>query len=102
MPNVKQMSYHNRVPNEDFRFMHNEYRFIGTYHYQPSMIQHFGQAQFSSRVHIKPQYPIQHPFHNSTMLHGMNSFTNAPQNFTNALNEVERKVGQDTKCFNPR
>ncbi|KAJ1422576.1 DUF2225 domain-containing protein [Sesbania bispinosa] len=37
----------------------------------------------------------------STMLHGMNSFANAPQNFTNALNEVERKAGLDTKCFNP-
>ncbi|KAJ1429363.1 Zinc finger, CCHC-type superfamily [Sesbania bispinosa] len=91
--------------NEDFTQMHNDQRFSGMYQYRPSMIQHFAQVQFNSRVHVVPQYPhipIQHPFHNSTGYHGMNTFASHSQNFTTVLNEVESKAGLSMKCFNPR
>ncbi|KAJ1378466.1 FAR1 DNA-binding domain [Sesbania bispinosa] len=79
---LNKVIYENRGGNEDFTQMHND-----------------------QRVHVVPQYPhipIQHPFHNSTGYHGMNTFPSHSQNFTTALNEVESKVGLSMKCFNPR
>ncbi|KAJ1410828.1 FAR1-related protein [Sesbania bispinosa] len=44
MHDLNQVIYHNRVANKNFKQMHNDQRFTGMFQYQPSMIQHFGQA----------------------------------------------------------
>ncbi|KAJ1426696.1 Zinc finger, PMZ-type [Sesbania bispinosa] len=77
MDHVNHMSHQNIDVNDGFRFIHKDLRFTGTYQYQPSMLPHFGHAQFSSRVHIMPQYPsmpVQQAFRNTTMFHEINTF----------------------------
>ncbi|KAJ1436794.1 MULE transposase domain [Sesbania bispinosa] len=106
MDHVNHMSHQNIDVNYGFRFIHNDLRFTGTYQYQPSMLPHFGHAQFSSRVHIMPQYPsmpVQQAFHNTTMFHEINTFgSHDPQQLTTGVNEVQRKTGVGISFFNPR
>ncbi|KAJ1401434.1 MULE transposase domain [Sesbania bispinosa] len=106
MDHVNHMSHQNVNVNDGFRFIHNDLRYTGTYQYQPSMLPHFGHAQFSSRVHLMPQYPpmpVQQAFRNTAMLHEIHTFGSYdPQQLTTGVNEVQRKAGVGISFFNPR
>ncbi|KAJ1400752.1 Zinc finger, PMZ-type [Sesbania bispinosa] len=101
---VNQMSEQNRGVNGDLRFVHNDFRFTGTYQYQPSMLPHFGHAPFSSRLLPNyPYIPVQQPFSNTGTLHEMNTFgSHHAREFTAALIEVQRKAGVGISFLNPR